>query len=236
MNVANCWQCRQDGVPSTSYYCGTPHPLHQHALRTPAQSAQRSCQLGGGNLSALRHRTARPQQVSAQAARDDSSVSLLREGGRPPSRLLLSTCLPCNFARAMSTIQKSHDRRQKRDCSPTGLTSFEPVTVPCSAALQPGSAPVTDTAYQEGAEYLRSLGIDNQGELMRILDVAMNPNSLFGRYRDKKRAISASVSTYFSLRLSIHYYVQYSMHIPWDVPCVGAEERSRPLFESVSAV
>ena len=61
-------------------------------------------------------------------------------------------------------------------------------------ALQGGWSPPTDTEYQQGAEYLRSLGIDSKGELMRILDVAMNPNSLFGRYRDKKRAVNASVS------------------------------------------
>lgn len=62
------------------------------------------------------------------------------------------------------------------------------------AALQAGQGKPTDTAYQEGAEYLRSIGIESQGELMRILDVAMNPNSLFGRHRDKKRAVNASVS------------------------------------------
>ena len=56
-----------------------------------------------------------------------------------------------------------------------------------------GRGAATEEAYRAGAEYLRSIGIDSQGEIMRVLDVAMNPNSLFGRHRDKKRAINVNV-------------------------------------------
>ena len=52
-----------------------------------------------------------------------------------------------------------------------------------------------DAAYQEGAEYLQSIGIVSKAEVARILDIAMNPNSLFLTLRDKKRAINAHVST-----------------------------------------
>lgn len=80
--------------------------------------------------------------------------------------------------------------------------SLSPISRKCSsgvtcrtAALQAGAGPPSDSAYQEGAEYLHSLGMDNKGDIMRILDVAMNPNSLYARHRDRKRSTNASVST-----------------------------------------
>lgn len=36
-----------------------------------------------------------------------------------------------------------------------------------------------DPAYVEGGEFLKSLGMTNQAEISRILDIAMNPDSLF---------------------------------------------------------
>lgn len=48
-------------------------------------------------------------------------------------------------------------------------------------------------AFQEGAAFLRELGLENTAEIARILDVAMNPNSLFVSFRDKKRAVNGSV-------------------------------------------
>jgi len=62
------------------------------------------------------------------------------------------------------------------------------------AALQVGRGAATEEAYRAGAEYLRTIGIESQGEIMRVLDVAMNKNSLFGRHHDKKRAINVNVS------------------------------------------
>lgn len=44
-----------------------------------------------------------------------------------------------------------------------------------------------DVAYREGAVYLRTLGIDSQTELTRVLDIAMNPNSLFVDRQSKLR-------------------------------------------------
>ena len=61
------------------------------------------------------------------------------------------------------------------------------------AALQVGRGAATEEAYRAGAEFLRTIGIESQGEIMRVLDVAMNKNSLFGRHRDKKRAINVNV-------------------------------------------
>ena len=65
----------------------------------------------------------------------------------------------------------------------------------CPAALDVGRRSEIDAAYQEGAEYLQSIGIDSKGEVARVLDIAMNPNSLFLTLRDKKRAINVNVST-----------------------------------------
>ena len=36
-----------------------------------------------------------------------------------------------------------------------------------------------DPAYVAGGDFLRSIGMRNQAEISRILDVAMNPDSLF---------------------------------------------------------
>jgi hypothetical protein len=49
-----------------------------------------------------------------------------------------------------------------------------------------------DTAYREGAAFLRSLDITSQTELTRVLDIAMNPNSLFADHQNKLRASNAS--------------------------------------------
>lgn len=42
-------------------------------------------------------------------------------------------------------------------------------------------------AYREGAVYLRTLGIENQTDLTRVLDISMNPNSLFVDRQSKLR-------------------------------------------------
>ena len=60
-------------------------------------------------------------------------------------------------------------------------------------ALEAGRRSEIDVAYQEGAEYLQTLGIESKGEVARILDIAMNPNSLFLTLRDKKRAVNSYV-------------------------------------------
>ena len=60
-------------------------------------------------------------------------------------------------------------------------------------ALDAGRRSEIDVAYQEGAEYLQTVGIESKGEVARILDIAMNPNSLFLTLRDKKRAVNTYV-------------------------------------------
>jgi hypothetical protein len=64
------------------------------------------------------------------------------------------------------------------------------------AALDVGRRSELDAAYQEGSQYLQSIGIESKGEIARILDIAMNPNSLFLTLRDKKRAVNAHVRTH----------------------------------------
>lgn len=61
-------------------------------------------------------------------------------------------------------------------------------------ALDVGRRSELDQAYQDGGAFLRSIGIDSNAEISRVLDVAMNPNSLFVTLRDKKRAGNAHVS------------------------------------------
>jgi hypothetical protein len=64
----------------------------------------------------------------------------------------------------------------------------------CRTALDVGRRSELDQAYQEGGAFLRSIGFEANAEISRILDVAMNPNSLFVTLRDKKRAGNAAVS------------------------------------------
>ncbi|GMH44454.1 hypothetical protein BSKO_12406 [Bryopsis sp. KO-2023] len=45
---------------------------------------------------------------------------------------------------------------------------------------------VTDEAYVKGGEYLRSLGMTNQAEIARVLDIAMDSNSKMGRFRGSR--------------------------------------------------
>ena len=72
----------------------------------------------------------------------------------------------------------------------------------CVAALDVGRRSEIDAAYQEGSEFLQSIGVESKGEVARILDIAMNPNSLFLTLRDKKRAVNVHVSAQHALRLS----------------------------------
>lgn len=57
-----------------------------------------------------------------------------------------------------------------------------------SRASQPG----VDPAYLAGAAYLKTIGFTNQAEVARVLDIAMNPNSLFLSYGDGRRTRNAS--------------------------------------------
>ncbi|PNH11459.1 hypothetical protein TSOC_001684 [Tetrabaena socialis] len=52
--------------------------------------------------------------------------------------------------------------------------------------------PTVDPAYINGAAYLRTVGFVNQAEVARVLDIAMNPDSLFLSYGDGRRTKNAS--------------------------------------------
>lgn len=80
-----------------------------------------------------------------------------------------------------------------------------PVKILLITVCQPGSATTRmSTAgvqvereevphYAEGSEYLRSLGFRNVSEISRVLDIAMNPNSLYLQGRHKRRSVNSSV-------------------------------------------
>jgi hypothetical protein len=82
----------------------------------------------------------------------------------------------------------------------------------------------TDTpAYEDGAAFLRQLGMDQSAEIARVLDIAMNPNSLFVTFRDKKRAVNADVRLLTfppavqNLRMLVHLH---DVHLPaWCTAC-----------------
>jgi hypothetical protein len=60
---------------------------------------------------------------------------------------------------------------------------------PCAAL-----SGAVDPAYQQGVAFLRKrVGLENAAVIARTLDVAMNPNSLFVSFRDKKRSKNANV-------------------------------------------
>ena len=50
-----------------------------------------------------------------------------------------------------------------------------------------------DSTYARASAYLKSVGFTNAAELARVLDVAMNPNSLYVSYNDAKRSKNANV-------------------------------------------
>ena len=55
-----------------------------------------------------------------------------------------------------------------------------------AAAAMAQPQPGTNLSYLAAANFLRGLGIDSQADLNRVLDVAMNPNSLFQRSNRKQ--------------------------------------------------
>lgn len=63
-----------------------------------------------------------------------------------------------------------------------------------AVALCAALSGTVDAAYQQGADFLRKrVGLENPAVIARTLDVAMNPNSLFVSFRDKKRSKNANV-------------------------------------------
>lgn len=61
-------------------------------------------------------------------------------------------------------------------------------------ALLVGMQGQVDPVYLAGATFLKGIGMKNTAEIARVLDIAMNPNSLFVQYNDAKRSKNANVS------------------------------------------
>jgi hypothetical protein len=52
-----------------------------------------------------------------------------------------------------------------------------------------------DPGYLAAANYLKTIGFTNTAEIARVLDIAMNPNSLFVQYNDAKRSTNVNART-----------------------------------------
>lgn len=52
-----------------------------------------------------------------------------------------------------------------------------------------------DPAYTSGAAFLKTIGFTNPAEIARVLDIAMNPNSMFIDHTLRKGSKNASVCT-----------------------------------------
>lgn len=48
-----------------------------------------------------------------------------------------------------------------------------------------------DPAYIEGGDFLRSIGMTNQAEISRVLDIAMNPDSLFLSAKERQMSTAS---------------------------------------------
>ncbi|CAG9463889.1 unnamed protein product [Pedinophyceae sp. YPF-701] len=102
--------------------------------------------------------------------------------------------------------------------------------------------------YREAAAYLRSLGINNASEVARICDVAMNPNSMFVTFRDRKRNQNKS-SRLLDVDQDIRPVVEYLRTLGLDeeevcsvilehppVLCYSVEERLKPLVDFLAGI
>ena len=116
-----------------------------------------------------------PTRLKRKKEKGDA-ISMLREG--KTSKDFACPCLALRLVHCDIRLQ----------C----FLSFEYLSF-TRTALEAGRRSEIDVAYQEGAEYLQTLGIESKGEVARILDIAMNPNSLFLTLRDKKRAVNSYV-------------------------------------------
>eukprot|EP00884_Botryococcus_braunii_P001199 jgi/Botrbrau1/1107/Bobra.0162s0008.1 len=114
------------------------------------------------------------------------------------------------------------------------------------AALAEGRKANPEELYKAGSEYLQTLGFSNKAEIGRILDVAMNPRSLFSGSRDKRRNANARlldveedmqpvVAFLESRGLSKEQILRViTVHPP--VLCYDAETRLAPVFDYLSSL
>jgi hypothetical protein len=68
-----------------------------------------------------------------------------------------------------------------------------PLAPPAAALQQPAQG--QNLAYLAGGNFLRELGIENSSEASRILDIAMNPNSLYALNNRKQVGREAACLT-----------------------------------------
>ncbi|KAF6253172.1 hypothetical protein COO60DRAFT_463350 [Scenedesmus sp. NREL 46B-D3] len=64
--------------------------------------------------------------------------------------------------------------------------------VQATPVLKSGMQGQVDTAYLAAANYLKTIGFTNTAEMARVLDIAMNPNSMFVQYNDAKRSTNVN--------------------------------------------
>ena len=95
---------------------------------------------------------------------------------------------------------------------------------------------------------MRELGFENPAEIARVLDIAMNPQSLFVTFRDKKRAVNSSarlLSVEGDMRPVVEFLRSQGAspgtlrtvitdHPP--VLCYSVEQRLAPFFEYLASV
>ncbi|GAB4823312.1 hypothetical protein N2152v2_010358 [Parachlorella kessleri] len=106
------------------------------------------------------------------------------------------------------------------------------------------SAKVTgpDLAWQSAANFLRGLGINNQAELTMVLDIAMNPNSVYGK-QTRKQPVNPHARK-LSVEGDLRPVVDFLLGLGLDqdtvagiilrhpaVLCYSVEERLKPLVE-----
>ena len=80
-------------------------------------------------------------------------------------------CLSIGTAFVFSSFQQAPPQPR-----PSSRPSSHPAP-PAAALQQPAQG--QNLAYLAGGNYLRELGIENSSEANRILDIAMNPNSMY---------------------------------------------------------
>ena len=100
-------------------------------------------------------------------------------------RLNLLTSSAPSFASLSKAMQ--HQLSTSKNGIESDLRSFL-----LHAALQTRAGGINE-AYRKGAEFLQSRGFTGLEEINRILDIAMNPNSLYRTFRSRKRSTTSVV-------------------------------------------
>ncbi|KAL0021386.1 hypothetical protein WJX77_010953 [Trebouxia sp. C0004] len=86
------------------------------------------------------------------------------------------------------------DCRSVRRCKLTWATRCQAVATNLLSRTQQNTGVEREEVphYAEGAQFLKSIGFQHTSEISRVLDVAMNPNSLYLKDRHKRRAVNVN--------------------------------------------